>query len=168
MTTRRLGWGLKCAYRQLFISNRIFPNRFRVSRSDPNIEKCPFPTLPQHVNEQLLFGTQSLMWISQKDWHGFKHVLGKTMFKVQQITSHEPRNPTRTDWEDIHTCYSLMSDRKTPLCLLHILYNPGLYLTWSLWLMSAPFFKSNIATEVCPLVQAMIRASFTSYAAHRW
>jgi len=68
------------------------------------------------------------------------------MFKVQQITSHEPRNPTRTDWEDIHTCYSLMSDRKTPLCLLHILYNPGLYLTWSLRLMSAPFFKSNTAT----------------------
>ena len=28
MTTRRLGWGLKCEFCQLFISNKIFPNRF--------------------------------------------------------------------------------------------------------------------------------------------
>ena len=28
MTTRRLGWGLICGFCQLFISNRIFPNRF--------------------------------------------------------------------------------------------------------------------------------------------
>ena len=28
MTTRRLGWGLKCEYCQLLISNKIVPNRF--------------------------------------------------------------------------------------------------------------------------------------------
>jgi len=35
--------------------------------------------------------------------------------------------------------------------------------TWSLWLQSTPFFKSNSAIKVCPLLEAVIRAVFVSY-----
>jgi len=34
--------------------------------------------------------------------------------------------------------------------------------TWSLWLKSAPFCKSNPAMKVCPRLEALIRSVFVS------